>query len=128
MRNALILIAVLALVAIACMALVPVTITDADNGKIIDVLRYRTIKLTLRSTPSTGYMWKLVSPEDRRVIRSYYSAYRPALTKMVGVAGHEEWKFRAIAPGTATIKTIYMRSWEGSKSAVKSFTVTIRVR
>jgi inhibitor of cysteine peptidase len=128
MRNVLIFIAILALAAIACMALIPVTITDADNGKTIDVLRFRTIKLTLESNPTTGYTWQLVSPEDRRVLRLYYSAYRPKPTNLVGVGGHEEWKFRALAPGTAIVKTVYLRAWEGRQPSDKTFTVTIRVK
>jgi inhibitor of cysteine peptidase len=128
MIKTLILIAVVVLVAIACMALVPITITDADNGKTIDVLRFRTIKLSLESNPTTGYNWKLVSPTDRRVLRLYYSKYIRTPTKLVGSGGHEEWKFRAIAPGTAEVKTIYIRPWEGQTPPVKTFAVTIRVR
>jgi inhibitor of cysteine peptidase len=126
----LILLAIVALAAIACMALIPVNITDADNGKTIDVLRFRTINLSLASNPTTGYSWKLISPIDRRVLRLYYSKYIPipVPAKLVGSGGHEEWKFRAMAPGTAVVKTIYIRSWEGQTPPVKTFTVTIRVK
>ena len=128
MRKVLRFIAIVALVTIACMALVPVMIRDADNGKTIDVLRYRTIKLALESNPTTGYTWQLTSPEDRRVLRLYYSAYRRTPTKLVGSGGYEEWKFRAMAPGTATVKAVYLRPWEGQTPPVKTFTVTIRVK
>jgi inhibitor of cysteine peptidase len=128
MRNILILIAVIVLAAIACLAMVPVHITDSDNGKTIDVMRFRTIKLSLESNPTTGYTWQLISPDERRILRLYYSAYRATPTKLVGVGGHEEWKFRAMSPGTAIVKTIYIRSWEGQQLSDKSFTVTIRVK
>ena len=127
MFKALIVVAIIIMAAIACLALVPVTITDADNAKTIDVLRFRTIKLSLDSNPTTGYRWQLVSPADRRVLRLYYSAYLPQPTKLMGVGGREEWKFRAIQPGTVTVKLVYIRTWERNPPA-KVFTLTVRVR
>lgn len=128
MRKALILIAVVALAAIACIALVPVNITGADNGKTIDVLRFRTIKLSLEANPTTGYTWQLTSPTNREVLRQYYYKYKRMPTKLVGVGGHDIWKFWAIRPGTETVKAVYLRPWEGSTPPAKTFTVTIRVK
>ena len=128
MIKTLIFTAVTGLAVIAALAIVPVDITDTDNGKTIDVLRFRTIKLTLETNPTTGYGWQLVSPNDRKILRLYYSKYRPSTTKLLGAGGTEEWKFRAMAAGTTTIKLIYLRVWEGSTPPAKEFTINVRVR
>ena len=114
--------------AIAALALMPVNANDADNGRTIEVLRFRTLKLSLESNPTTGYSWQLISPADRKVLRLYYSKYRARAAKLVGSGGREEWKFRAMAPGTVVIKALYARPWERSAPPAKIFTLTIRVR
>ena len=124
----LIIISAIALIAIASLALIPVDITDADNGKTVSILRFRTIRLSLSSNPTTGSSWQLISPEDRRVLRLYYTKYRPSGTKLAGAGGIEERKFRAMAPGSTAVKLIYIRPWERVKLPAKSFAVEIRVR
>ena len=114
--------------AIAVLALCPVNVTDADNGRTIDVLRFRTVKVSLESNPTTGYSWQLISPADRKVLRLYYSKYRARTSKLVGAGGREEWKFRAMAPGTTIVKAVYSRPWERSTPSEKIFSLTIRVR
>ena len=114
--------------AIAVLALFPVNVTDADNGRTIEILRFRTVKVSLESNPTTGYSWQLISPADRKVLRLYYSKYRARTSKLVGAGGREEWKFRAMAPGTTIVKVVYSRPWERSTPPAKIFTFTIRVQ
>lgn len=116
------------LAVIAVLALMPVNVTDADNGRTVEALRFRTVRVSLESNPTTGYSWQLISPTDRKVLRLYYSKYRARASKLVGSGGREEWKFRAMAPGTATIKALYVRPWERSMPPAREFTFTIRVR
>lgn len=123
-----IILVVVALSIIAALALVPVTVSGKDNGRTIDMLRFRTIKLTLESNPTTGYGWQLISPPDRKVLRKYYSVFRRPDLKLVGAGGYEEFKFRAMAPGIAVIKLIYVRPWEKEASPAREFTLTVRVR
>ncbi len=126
---AVIIIAAAAILAgIAVLALGSVKVTDDDNGNTVEVLRFRTVKVSLESNPTTGYSWQLVSPADRKVLRLYYSKYRARASKLVGSGGREEWKFRAMAPGTVTIKALYVRPWESSTPPSKEFTFTVRVR
>ena len=121
-------ICVIALLAIAALALTPVTVTDQDNGKTIDVFRFRTIKLTLDSNPTTGYSWQLRAPGDGKVLQLYFTTFRLPKTRLVGAGGREEWKFRAMAPGSVVIRTEYLRPWEKPEAPVKTFTLTVRVR
>lgn len=124
----LIIMAAIALSAIAVIALAPVAVSDADNGGTIDILRFRTIRLMLESNPTTGYGWQLISPSDRNVLRKYYSTYRRPASKLIGAGGREEYKFRAMAPGVAVIKLVYVRPWERATPPAKEFTLTVRVR
>ena len=112
MIRIIILAAIIALVAIAYMALIPVGITGADNGRTIEVLRFRTIRLTLESNPTTGYTWELLSPNDRSVLREYYSVYRRPASRLAGAGGVQELKFRAIGAGLAKVELVYRRPWE----------------
>jgi inhibitor of cysteine peptidase len=120
--------AVCGLICIAVMALVPVYISDTDNGKTIEVLRFRAIRVALESNPTTGYSWQVVSPAGREVLRLYYSAYRHSASRLLGSGGTQEFKFRPMARGTATIKAVYTRPWEHAATAGREFSVTIRVR
>jgi inhibitor of cysteine peptidase len=78
--------------------------------------------ITLASNATTGYQWMLadsLSPALlRRVKNEYITDAQPAGSPPVaGAGGHERWTFRALAPGQATIRLIYVRPWEKEQAA-----------
>ncbi|MCM8790478.1 MAG: protease inhibitor I42 family protein [Candidatus Omnitrophica bacterium] len=116
------------LISIMLFVLIPVEIKDTDNGKTFEILRFRIIRITLLSNATTGYSWQVISPTDTKILRKYYSVYNPAAAGLVGAPGQQIFTFRAIAPGTAVIKLVYLRPWEGLQKDSKPFSVTIHVR
>jgi len=78
--------------------------------------------ITLTSNATTGYQWMLADSLNpallRRVNNEYVTDEPPAGTPpLAGAGGHERWTFRAVAPGQATIRMIYARSWEKEQAA-----------
>jgi len=128
MAKLLIALCAIALAAIAFLALIPVNINEADNGRTIEILRFRTIRLTLASNPSTGYSWQIISPAEGKILRRCYAVYGHSPAKLVGAPGYEEFKFRAMSPGVTEIRMSYLRPWERSQPPARTFALSVRVR
>ena len=96
---------------------------DADehnNGETIHVLPGETIRVKLRSNPSTGYSWALGPIEDEFFeVESEFVA-DPHRKYEAGYGGTEIWKFQAEQSGETDISLSYARSWE-DKAPAKTF-------
>jgi len=103
-----------------------VTLTDADNGKTIDVHVDDTIVLRLPENPTTGYRWtfdaldaEAVKVEDGEHVHS---------SGAVGGGGEATWTLTPKAPGTTQVALKLWRHWEGDTSVKKRFAVTLAVK
>ncbi|MAP96489.1 MAG: hypothetical protein CMK07_16210 [Ponticaulis sp.] len=69
-------------------------------------------EVVLRSNPSTGYFWQVISGLDSGVVTQADNTYEsdPHPEGMVGVGGEETLTFEAMMPGKTTIDLIYARS------------------
>ena len=82
----------------------------------IETSRGQDIVIALPSDPTTGHEWRIGSSPDSRVIALLSSDYDN---------GQQRWIFRAVGPGTATLRVDYGRPWA---TPVKSATFTVVVR
>jgi len=73
---------------------VPVSASEADNGKTIYVARGGVIELRLASNPSTGYGWNIVS--NSGLTRDGDGTYEasPHRARVVGSGGFSVFRFR----------------------------------
>lgn len=63
--------------------------------------------ITLRSSRSAGYQWRMITAPDDGVIRAVANLYQPPMDGVPGASGKEFWTFDAVGPGRATILMSY---------------------
>lgn len=107
-----------------------VKLTIADNAKTVAVVVGRTIVVSLEGNITTGYGWQTAELTGKAVESLGKPAYatRPHRPGMVGVGGVFTFKFKAVKPGTANLKLVYVRPWEKGKPPEKTFVATVNVR
>ena len=79
----------------------------------------QTFALTLRSNPTTGYIWQLAEPVNERIIRFTGNEYRSDKTGLMGAGGREIWTFKAVGIGETRISLKYVRPWEKDAAPAK---------
>ncbi len=107
---------------------VVVMITDADNGKDIDLPGGDTLVLRLKSNPSTGYSWvikgdpsplRLLKSSTRKNDRTGHTAGAPVM---------QEFRLTAVSAGMASLNLEYRRPWEYTSGPAKTFAVKVNAR
>jgi predicted secreted protein len=90
----------------------------AERASRIEAVVGQDFVIVLDSNPSTGFSWRLASPlpdmlklKDKR-----YIANEP---RLIGSGGTEEWTFKPVRSGKATITFEYIRPWEKEVSPQK---------
>jgi inhibitor of cysteine peptidase len=99
-----------------------VDVDEDGNGNIIHVLPGETIRIKLRSNPSTGFSWALGPIEEGMLETSGESEFDadPHREGEAGYGGCEIWTFKAEQSGETDISLFYARSWE-DKEPAKTF-------
>ena len=100
-----------------------VDVDEENNGKTIHVLPGETIRVKLRSNPSTGFSWALGPLEEGMLETSGESEFAadPHREGEAGYGGCEIWTFKAEQSGETEISLIYARPWEDERPAAKTF-------
>ena len=103
-------------------------LTEADNGKKIEVHPGDIIRITLESNITTGYSWENADKVDKEILALDSNDYvsDPNPEELDGVGGNTVIVYRALKPGKAIIDLVYLQSWEASESDTK-FSVTVEV-
>ena len=104
----------------------PQVITEADNGKTINLENGETFSLKLRENPSTGYSWQLNLSQGLDILSDEY-AQGPAPEGYTGVPGTHQWEIKAIAEGSQQVKGIYKRPWENETGTEDKFILNVEV-
>ena len=91
-----------------------VDVDEEDNDTTIHVLPGETIRVKLRSNPSTGFSWALGPFEERGLETNGESEFvaDPHREGEAGYGGCEIWTFKARHSGENEISLFYARSWE----------------
>ena len=100
-----------------------IEVDEENNGNTIHVLPGETIRVKLRSNPSTGFSWALGPLEEGMLETGGESEFEADAHREgeVGYGGCEIWKFKAGQSGETEISLIYVRSWEDENPAAKTF-------
>ena len=99
-------------------------LTEQSNGKEITLHVGDTFTLTLPETPSTGYRWKL-EKDGAPVCSKLSDQFLAPHASRPGSPGTHEWRFRADAPGAATVEMHLVRPWNGDSA--RSFVLHLHV-
>lgn len=104
-----------------------VDVDEGSSGKTIHVLPGETIRVMLRSNPSTGFSWEL-GPIEEGILESVESGFEadPHKEFEAGYGGNQVWKFKAAGAGETELSLVYARPWEDKKTA-KTFKMRVVV-
>jgi predicted secreted protein len=80
--------------------------------------------IRLGSNPSTGYRWRIVEPLPDMVQLQGHKYIPGTWPPKLGGGCIEEWRFKAVQAGKATVKLEYLRPWDES-SIVERRTFTV---
>ena len=101
-------------------------LTPLDNGKSITLKVGESVRISLGENPGTGFRWAL-QPSDDKVLGLSASDFIQTFETGAGGGGQRVWKFVAQKSGEVRLVVNRLRAWEGDKSTVERFEVTIRV-
>lgn len=100
-------------------------LTEADNGKTIELPVGDEVVLLLPENAATGYRWAVDAP-DGNLVEVKEGEYL-ATSDAVGSGGEARWIVRAKAAGATQVKLKRWRHWEGERSVVERFEFTLRI-
>lgn len=102
-------------------------ITEADNGKTVEVAKGNDLKVVLESNPTTGYSWQ-VKEVNASILKQVGDPEFKPDSSAIGAGGKETLTFNAASAGQTTLKLEYRRPWETEEPAVNTFTLTVVVK
>lgn len=102
---------------------------EKDSGSTCSLSLEDTLEIVLRSNPSTGYQWKMVSL-DTTVLNNIDKSYIPDKVPKhtVGSGGKSIFHFVAVKKGGSQVKLIYNRPFEKGMPPIKNFVIMVKVR
>jgi len=103
------------------------TLTEADNGKTIQLRNGEKLVVTLTGNPTTGYTWDPVLPADSIVKQIGQAEFTPE-SNQVGSGGKVALTFQAVAPGQGPLQLVYHRPFESDVAPLQVFTVNVVVK
>ena len=101
------------------------SLTENDSGGFILIPVGERFNLSLGSSPSTGYIWQIVSLD--RGVAEMVAADMESVAPVPGADGATNWTFEGKADGETTLRLEYSRPWEASAIPLRSFSVHIVV-
>ncbi|HVT81566.1 MAG TPA: protease inhibitor I42 family protein [Phycisphaerae bacterium] len=104
----------------------PLLLTDADNGRTLQLNNIDTVTINLNGNITTGYSWSLAGITGPAVESLGEPAYIRAQPGAVGSGGVFIARFRVAHTGQSQVTLQYARPWEKTNPA-RTFTVTLMV-
>ena len=92
-----------------------------------------TFTVSLKSNPSTGYMW-VVSSYPKDVMEVVSKTFEPSKTNLIGAPGVQKFVFKVKDEGfknnpyTVTVRLQYERPWETGKPPAKVEDIQVNIQ
>ena len=102
-------------------------LTEADNGKTIEVTVGPVVAVTLTANPTTGYTWAVAEPTDEQIVRQTGEIEFVPESEALGAGGVQIIRFEVVGAGQTTLKLIYHRPWERVEP-LQTFSATLIVQ
>ena len=103
-----------------------ITLTTADDGRTICCEPGTELVVMLPESASTGHRWA-VDVVDDEVLTVAGSSFTPPSAEAVGTGGTNAFTIRVVGTGEAALRLKLWRPWEGDRSTIRRFGVTVRV-
>ncbi len=104
------------------------TLTMEDNGSAITLSVGDPLVIQLTSNHSTGFEWVVLQDAATLLTQDGEPDYDVKPGGGDGAGGHETWRFKATAPGEATLELGYRRPWETDVEPIQLYTLRVTVR
>lgn len=89
----------------------------------------QTVKIMLKSNPTTGYSWQINPPLSQQAIIYLQSkGFKSPKNPRIGQGGSQYWVFKGKKPGKTTVSLEYKRPWETEWPAAEVKTYTFQVK
>ena len=99
-------------------------ISSSQNGQVVSIKVGETVELRLPENSSTGYRWTVDTIDEARAIVEE-TGFRGRAAP--GSGGDAYWRLRATGPGAAAIALKRWRPFEGDRSIVERFAITLQI-
>ncbi len=108
----------------------PVKLTEADNGKTIEVKAGEDVQVVLNGNPTTGYAWTVTAGDAAVLVQQGDPVYAQGNTdpSIVGAGGTFTFTFKAAKAGQTTLKFDYARSFEKDVPPIQTVSMTVTVK
>jgi predicted secreted protein len=105
-----------------------VNVTEADNGKDIDLTTAQTLQIKLKSIAGTGYAWTLDGDPAPLKLVKQFSQHNKSTSGRAGAPSFSVFQLKAGSAGLANVTFVYRRSWEYNVPPAKTFSLRVNVR
>ncbi len=106
----------------------PLTLSQDDSGKVLNLKVGQKIVIDLESNPTTGYDWEIANLPDNLKAEGTTYSQKNADKKVVGSGGIKVFNFTVISKGKGNLILQYKRSWEKAETSSKEFHITVNSR
>ena len=104
-----------------------VQLTEADDGRSIDLRVGDTLAITLPGNPTTGFKWEPGAPAPAILRPRGGTEFKPISSGM-GSAGQVTLRFDAASAGQAELTLVYHRPFEKNVPPAKTFRLRVSVK
>lgn len=104
-----------------------VALTEADDGRTVNVELGRKLTVTLESNPSTGYKWSVAKGTGGPLTQDGKGRFVPGAVQRPGAPGTEIFDFTTERAGKTRLVLEYRRPWEETVKPVRRFAVAVTV-
>lgn len=102
------------------------SLSEADNGRTVDLRVGQEVRITLPENATTGYRWEIDEYDAECIeVVSTEPEYK---SKSIGSGGEVEFTFRAKVAGGGEIALKHWRRFQGDSSITGRFRVKVRAR
>jgi predicted secreted protein len=105
------------------------TLDESDNGKKLTLAMGGVVKLTLETTPGTGYEWTYSEKPDPKVLKqtadTTKASEQTGSEPIVGAPVMRTWTYEAIGAGSSSVKLGYVPPGGGAPDETFSFSVMV---
>lgn len=102
-------------------------LTEADNGRSIELSVGDKLEVTLPGNPTTGFQWE-VSDVDSIILTPIGEPEFKPSSNAVGSGGNITLRFEAVGAGQTKLKLIHHRKFEDNVAPIQTFEVTVTVK
>jgi inhibitor of cysteine peptidase len=102
------------------------SLTEADNGRTVEVRAGEAVSVTLPENATSGYRWTIDSLDPGIVEASEATPHYPSGS--VGGGGTVTFSFKSAKPGNGEVSLKYWRHFEGDASITKRFRVRLNAK